>query len=33
MDQVGTNPREVLVMTEQEDEETVKVSFRDRAAD
>jgi PAS domain S-box-containing protein len=30
MDQAGTNPREILVMTEQEDEETVKVSFRDR---
>jgi PAS domain S-box-containing protein len=30
MDQGGTNAREILVMTEPEDEETVKVSFRDR---
>jgi two-component system sensor kinase FixL len=30
MDQAGANPREILVMTEVEDEETVKVSFRDR---
>jgi two-component system sensor kinase FixL len=30
MNQAGTNPREILVMTEQEDVETVKVSFRDR---
>jgi PAS domain S-box-containing protein len=29
MDQAATNPKEILVMTEQEDE-TVKVSFRDR---
>jgi two-component system sensor kinase FixL len=29
MDQAGTNPREILVMTEQENE-TVKVSFQDR---
>ena len=30
MDQAGTNPREILIITEQEDKETVKVSFRDR---
>jgi len=30
MDQAGANLREILVMTEQEDVETVKVSFRDR---
>jgi PAS domain S-box-containing protein len=30
MDQAGTNPKEILVTTEQEDVETVKVSFRDR---
>jgi PAS domain S-box-containing protein len=30
MDQAGTNPREILVMTEQEDEGIVKVSFLDR---
>jgi PAS domain S-box-containing protein len=30
MDQAGTNAGEIFVMTEQEDEETVKVSFRDR---
>jgi PAS domain S-box-containing protein len=29
MDQTGANPKEILVMTEQEDE-TVKVSFQDR---
>ncbi|MEJ2670941.1 MAG: ABC transporter substrate binding protein [Deltaproteobacteria bacterium] len=30
MEQAGSNPRELLVRTEQEDGETVKVSFRDR---
>jgi two-component system sensor kinase FixL len=32
MDQAGASPREILVMTGQEDEETVKVSLRDRGA-
>jgi PAS domain S-box-containing protein len=32
MDQAGTNAGEIFVMTEQEDEETVKVSFRDRGS-
>jgi two-component system sensor kinase FixL len=32
MDQAGTNPREILVQTGQEDAETVKVAIRDRGA-
>ncbi|HZE21153.1 MAG TPA: ATP-binding protein, partial [Desulfobaccales bacterium] len=30
MDQASINPKEILVMTEQEDMETLKVSFRDQ---
>jgi PAS domain S-box-containing protein len=32
MDQAGTNPREILVQTRQEDAENVQVSVRDRGA-